>query len=269
MKIKGIAARFLSGAWLGKQSQRTNRQAVLAPELDTGQEDITAVVIHCGESTLDACLAALSAQTRPIPIRIVADVHPLPASLDAALDVCETKWLLVVDADTIVAPDCVAVLGSHLVGDVGVIIGMLEDKVYGVIGGLRLMDAQTLNEAHFRHPVDDRYPDRKAINFLEARGLKRIVLGDVVGRHDPYQTDFETFRRFYGTYQKRSRQEHNAMPHAQAILEYFSRTGDVRGSYFMFAGLVCGTFQEAQPVRDYILDEEQRSRYLSVAEKYK
>jgi hypothetical protein len=229
--------------------------------------EITATIITCGESTYTRCLSAARSQTTPVVIKTVRDVHPLNASLDAALDSCETKWLLMVDADTILNPYCVELLSRHLKPGVGMVVAKLFDKVYGVIGFLRLVDAETLKEHRFTHPHDTPNPDRAARDFLVERGLRRVVLNATVGTHDPYGTPFESFRRFYGTYRKRDAEEQHMGTHLSFILKYACRNRAWNEVYYMIAGLVCAAIVDSERTRDYVSDSQMDQLFHAISEK--
>lgn len=230
-------------------------------------DELTVVLISCGETTYDKCLAAINNQTIPVIIKTVRDVHPLSASLDAALDACDTKWLLMVDADTIIHPYCVEVMCGKLKPGVGMVVAKLFDKVYGPIGYLRLVDAGTLKKHQFRHPKNDPYPDRKARDYLLQQKLKRVVLKSTLGVHNPYGTSFEAFRRFYGTYRKRDSSERRMDVHVQYILKYAGRSKAWREVYYMMAGLVCGALVDPDKPRDYKDDSEMLRHFEAISQK--
>ncbi len=232
-------------------------------------EDITAVVIACGESTYEQCLSSVKNQSIPVNIKTVCNISPLSASLDAALDACDTKWLLMVDADTILKPYCLEVMGRHLKPGVGMVVAKLYDKVYGVIGYLRMVDAEMLKRHEFRHPENNPCPDRSARDFLIGKGMKRTVLNSVVGDHDPYATYFEAFRRFYGTFRKRDSSEHHIEPHVSYILKYGCRTKSWTEAYYMMAGLICGSITDATKPRDYTGDLQMQEHFQAVIAKDK
>ena len=230
-------------------------------------DDLTAIIIYCGESTYDQCLSALRNQTVPVKVKIIKDIHPLSASLDAALDACETKWLLMVDADTIIHPYCVELICRNLQPGIGMVVAHLLDKVYGVIGFLRMVDAESLKKHGFRHPENDPYPDRRARDFLLGLGLKRIVLSAILGIHNPYATNFEIFRRFYGTYRKRDSNEQQMKTHVVHIMKYANRKKAWSEAYYMMAGLVCGAMANPANTRDYIQDEEMQQYFQAISKK--
>lgn len=229
--------------------------------------DITAVVITCGETTYDQCLSSVNSQTVPVEVKTVRDVHPLSASLDAALDCCDTKWLLMVDADTLLKPHCIQIMSRYLKPGTGMVVANLYDKVYGVIGFLRLIDAETLKNHNFRHPENYPYPDRAARDFITQQGLKRVVLKSVVGTHNPYPTHFETFRRFYGTYRKRGISEQDMGAHVRFVLKYGCRTRAWTEVYYMMAGIVCGAMADDTKTRDYVDDAQMQDFFNAVASK--
>ena len=209
-------------------------------------------------------------QHLPVRIRVVRDVHPLPLSLDAALDSCETEWLLTVDADCILQPYCVERLWSHVDPGTGCVTGMLEDKVYGIIAGVRLLRVRPLKDIGYKYPLNDPYVDRKPINVLEQMGLKRVILRDIVGTHNPYGTDFEVFRRFFGVYRKRAAldRECAARPHLESILRYARGGGNDKEIYYMVAGLACAALVSRDNPRDYIEDKELSSMFSAVSRRY-
>jgi len=231
--------------------------------------NITAVIIHCGESTFQKSLESVQKQSIPVPIKVVKDVHPLPKALDKALEICDTEWLVTIDADTILYRHALMTLMKPISPDIGAIIGKLRDRVYGVIGGVRLINAKILKEHGFRHPWDNPYPDRKAINFLEGLGLRRIILEEIVGEHNPYNTPFEAFRRFFGTYRKRGPVEQNAEFHFKAIINFAKRSGDFELAYFMMAGLICAALVDTSSPRDYIKDEQLYFFFEKISKFYK
>ncbi len=232
-------------------------------------KDITAVVITCGESTYEQCLSSVKEQTHLVNVKTVSNIHPLSASLDAALDSCDTKWLLMVDADTMLKPYCIEVMSRHLRPGVGMVVAKLYDKVYGVIGFIRMIDAKALQRHQFRHPENYPYPDRSARDYLIQKGLKRIVLNSVVGTHNPYATYYEAFRRFYGTYRKRDSKEHHMGAHVSYILKYGCRAKSYDEVYYMMAGLVCGAIADASNPRDYLVDTQMREAFQAVTSKDK
>lgn len=231
--------------------------------------DITAIVITCGETTYEQCISSVNSQSVPVKAETIRNVHPLSASLDAALDCCDTKWLLMVDADTLLKPHCIEVMRRYLKPGVGMVVANLYDKVYGVIGFLRLIDAETLRNHKFRHPENYPYPDRAARDFITQQGLKRIVLTSVVGTHNPYPTYFETFRRFYGTYRKRNSSEHHMGAHVRFVLKYGCRTKSWTEVYYMMAGIVCGAMADDSKPRDYVDDSQMHDFFSAVASKDK
>ena len=232
-------------------------------------KDITAVVITCGESTYEQCFSSVKRQTIPVNVKTVTNIHPLNASLDAALDACDTKWLLMVDADTILKPFCIEVMSRHLKPGVGMVVAKLYDKVYGVIGFIRMIDAEALKRHQFRHPENYPYPDRSARDFLIQKGLKRTVLNSVVGIHDPYATYYEAFRRFYGTYRKRDNSEHHMGAHVSYILKYGCRTKSWVDVYYMMAGLICGSITDDTKPRDYMADSQMQEHFQAITQKDK
>jgi len=230
---------------------------------------ITAVIFHCGESTYDACLKSLQEQTRTVRIATVRDAHPMTAAFDAGFDLCQTKWIALVDADMILYPRCIETLAGYTAADVGTIAGMLHDRVYGVIGNIKLMDAQTIKNQRFQHPPDDPYPERKAIYLLEGLGRKMLILHDkVLGEHNPYNTAYEAFRRFYGTYRKRGATARQAQEDFAAICRHARNESNAESAYYMMAGLVCAALADPSAARDYVADEEMKRMFQSVAQKW-
>jgi len=217
--------------------------------------NVTVCISRCGETTYDACLwSVLKQKTEPRILTTISNVHPMPAMMDESLARAETPWLMRVCADMILDPHCLATLWRHAQGrenEVAIVGANLRDRVYGIIGTVGLLNAGALKKFGYHYPRNDPRPDRHAIEFLVGLGYKVVTLDCVLGEHNPYATAYETFRRFYGTFQKRPR-HHSPHEHVQRIIAYWIKTRDNDGTWLMLAGLVSGAGRPNGEDRDYV-----------------
>jgi Glycosyl transferase family 2 len=158
--------------------------------------DITAVVLTLGEHTTGRALASLRAQTlAPGEVTLVRRVRPFHRALNVGAARVRTPFLLQLDSDMVLDPDCLERLRSAMTPEIGIVVGPLRDPVMGKITGVKLFRTACLVETSVR---DSMTPDVDHYVEIGQRGLLTQSLLPTVGAHLPDYTPAYT----YGTYRQ-------------------------------------------------------------------
>lgn len=169
--------------------------------------DVTAVILSLGESTLAECEAALDAQTC-VPaqrIHVLDEVMGFHAAFNSGADQVTTEFLLQVDADMILDPDCVEVLRGAMSPQSGASLGLLDDPVLGAIQGIKMFRTELVRR-HALPPTLTTDTDRIArfreegyrLTFAQRKSRAHGHAENVLGEHRPaYDDPAYLFGRFH------------------------------------------------------------------------
>lgn len=143
--------------------------------MSTQIEDVTAVVLTLGEPTTNAAIDALSRQTLvPCEVIVVRDVRPFHAALNAGVTKVKTPFLVQVDADMILDPQCIATLRAAARRDTGIVVGHLRDALIREAVGIKLYRTSCFQTAQLRDCIS---PDTEFAQEISAAGWKMVWVG--------------------------------------------------------------------------------------------
>ena len=166
--------------------------------------EISAFVLTLGEASTDKALEALERQTVPLKtIVTISGVTPLSRALKDGVARMHGDCFIQCDSDMILDPDCVEIMSAHLADDVGVVVGMLRDRIIGVIRGVKLFRRECFDSVKFPDTVT---PGSDLIKAIQSHGWRRAFATrgdngdggqrDTFGAHEPDYTPDYTFHRF-------------------------------------------------------------------------
>ena len=164
--------------------------------------DVTAVLLTTGESYTQRALDSIQRQTLlPCEIVVVRDVQPFHRALnEGASRVC-SRFLLQVDADMILDPDCLESLRGCMADGVGLVVGMVRDVLVGSTSGVKLFRTGYLRQIPFRNSIS---PDTDFIDEIFLAGWKTIFalrssdlsVRPTFAEHAPDYTPQYTFQKY-------------------------------------------------------------------------
>lgn len=164
-------------------------------------KNIVACVFSTGEHSEEQSIASIKKQPLPIiRIELIKNVCPISAASNAAIDMTQgTDYLLWVDADMILKPDCLASLVKLMSPHTLYALAPLKDPVFGKVGYIKLLNMQIVRQ------LDLKFRDVLGcdIDFCnQARVLDPSIqiesytlLRRPLGLHHPTYTARELFRK--------------------------------------------------------------------------
>ena len=115
------------------------------------KDDVTALVLTRGESTIREAVNSLYHQTMPLrDIVMVRDVVPFHKAINAGAARVKTPFFVQVDADMILDAHCIAALRNAVRRDVGIVVGRLRDALIDQVVGVKLFRTQCFRTCSFR-----------------------------------------------------------------------------------------------------------------------
>lgn len=164
---------------------------------------VTALVLSTGESTTDASIASVRAQSLPVDtIIVVRDVRPFHRALNSGVAQVTTPFFLQVDADMLLDPSCVARLRRAMRPDVGIAVGLLRDDLVELVVGIKLFRTACFANFRFGDSIspDTDFVDRIAIDgwrtvYVGRRRYSKRVPWQTLGAHRPDYSPLYTYRK--------------------------------------------------------------------------
>jgi hypothetical protein len=157
--------------------------------------DVGAVVLTVGEATTGRALASLTAQTLPLEeIEVVAGVRPFHRALTAGAEAITTPYVLQVDADMVLDPDCAEVLRAAMTPGVGIAVGLLRDALMGTVVGVKLFRRECFDLVPHR---DVLAPEVDFYERLDRLGWQTRYLLRHLGDHAPDDSAELVYGRYY------------------------------------------------------------------------
>ena len=147
---------------------------------DLVKSDVTAVVISSGEDTVLECLSALSLQSYPVKIKMITDIYPMSAAFNMMAEIADTPLVVQVDADMVLAPDCIERLVRGIKKSLGCVYrfsGQLEEPGFGPGGAVKIWRRSVLTKHRFK---DCRTVDRELDGRLRRRFLFQMLDANTV-----------------------------------------------------------------------------------------
>jgi radical SAM superfamily enzyme YgiQ (UPF0313 family) len=160
---------------------RTLRNAPAGP--GEVNPDVTAVICRTDEETFEDCLASLKRQTmRPGRIEVVDNVTPMHRAFNRMLERATTRYYLHVDADMVLAPDCVETLYDAMRKNEDCFLARayLKDDLLGRIPFVKLFDRERVGDARYRDTIGC---DRDFEGRIMGQGYAAVIVERVLGRH--------------------------------------------------------------------------------------
>lgn len=164
---------------------------------------ITAVVPASDDLKVDLSVESIARQTLQAveTVRVGGEVSPFHRALNHGAKQVRTEYLVQVDTDMRLDPNCFADLLGTIRPTVDVVVGQLRDPLLGRIQGVKLIRTQALRETPYRDHVA---PDR---DFVARRarvgGVLLVALAHerapqhTFGDHLPAYTPAYAFGRLY------------------------------------------------------------------------
>lgn len=171
-------------------------------------EEITAVVLTLGEPSFDRCIEALEAQSVQPAHRVVVGPEVrdgFHAAFNHGVSLVETEYVLQLDGDMLMDPDCVQILKGGMEANTGVSLGLLEDPLLGNIQGIKLFRTEVFRQKPFPPTLTT---DTDRIRDFGQEGYEIALVQrskpayghspDVLGHHQPpYEDPIVLFGRFF------------------------------------------------------------------------
>jgi glycosyl transferase family 2 len=167
------------------------------------ETDVSAVVLTLGEPSTSLALASLDHQThRLAEVITVQDMRPWHEAMNEGVRRVRTPFLVQVDSDMILDPDCVARLRKAARKNTGIVVGMLRDPLIGTVVGIKLFRTQCFGQVRMPDSIS---PDTDYGARVRAAGWKIAHVGrhfykrpknwDTLGEHSPSYTPEYTYRK--------------------------------------------------------------------------
>ncbi len=167
------------------------------------ESDVSAVVLTLGEPSTNRALVSLEHQThRLAEVITVQGTRPWHTAMNEGVRRVRTPFLVQVDADMILDPDCVARLRKAARNDTGIVVGMLRDPLIGTVVGIKLFRTQCFDQLRMPDSIS---PDTDYGAMVHAAGWKIAHVGryfykrprnwDTLGEHSPSYTPEYTYRK--------------------------------------------------------------------------
>lgn len=164
--------------------------------------EVAAFVLTLGERTTARALASLRSQTLPIEEIVVVDgVRPFHRAFNAGVQRTSAPFVLQVDSDFVLDPDCAQKLREGMAPRVGITAAPLRDPLIGPACGVKLFRREYLAPSPLRDAIA---PEVDLCRALERRGWHTRYLtakrqrphGHTLGAHRPQNT----LDHVFGTY---------------------------------------------------------------------
>ena len=164
--------------------------------------DTTAVLLTTGESYTQRALERIKRQTLlPCEIVVVRDVQPFHKALNQGASRVCSRFLLQVDADMILDPDCLESLRRCMADGIGLVVGLVRDVLVGPTSGVKLYRTDCLRQIPFQDSIS---PDTDFIEEIFLAGWKTIFALQSTGlsvrnafaEHSPDYTPQYTFQKY-------------------------------------------------------------------------
>ena len=134
----------------------------------TRKPEMTALLISLDEPCVERALASIERQTVPFADVVrVEGVRPFHRALNDGAARVKTEHFVQVDADMILDDDCVARLSECTHADVGAVIGMLRDPLYGRVEAIKLFRTSEVTRIGFGDSIS---PDTDFLSLMEKGG---------------------------------------------------------------------------------------------------
>lgn len=156
-------------------------------------DELTVFVITTGDEPLEACHAALDAQTCRFQRQEIAGVHPMGAAFQAMPDRCTTPYFVQVDADMILAPHAIETLHDAVRATppwIYMVAAKLHEEGVGQRGSLKCWKRSLFRWFSFR---DVRTVDRDLHRRTRRVGLRLRPIDDELGVHRATHSDYATY----------------------------------------------------------------------------
>ena len=145
--------------------------------------DVSAVLLHLNESTVEQARGSLESQTvAPQEIVFVSGVQPFGRAFNEAVSRVRTSWFLQCDADMELYPHCLETLLQHRQHEkVAVVVAHLQDPLQGRIRGVKLFRTRVCRQ----FPLSLERPDAETgqIARIQSEGWGLVTLEEVLGVH--------------------------------------------------------------------------------------
>ena len=131
----------------------------------TRKPEITALLLSLEEPSVERALASIARQTVPFADVVrVEGVRPFHRALNDGAARVTTEHFVQVDADMILDDDCVERLAECTHRDVGAVVGMLRDPLYGRVEAIKLFRTAEVTRIGFRDSIS---PDTDFLQLME------------------------------------------------------------------------------------------------------
>src|SRR5581483_3319902 len=156
--------------------------------------DVAAFVLTLGERTTARALASLRSQTLAIDEVVVVDgIRPFHHAFNAGVQRTSAPFVLQVDSDFVLDPDCAQTLRAGMTPQVGIAAAPLRDPLIGPVCGVKLFRRESLLSWPLRDTIA---PEVDLCRALERRGWQIRYLtarrprphGHTLGSHRPRNT---------------------------------------------------------------------------------
>lgn len=167
--------------------------------------DITAVVIHQHEPSLERALRSIRDQTlQPAEILMAdPDLSPVDRAVNEVASRVRTPFLVQVDADMVLDRDCFARLREAVADPPGVVQGHLRDPLVGRVWGIHLFPVDGFQGGGWSSSIS---PDADFLRRMRESGRPQMAILSFVGaepvrhtlgEHLPPYTNAYAFGRYY------------------------------------------------------------------------
>jgi hypothetical protein len=168
----------------------------------TRKSDVTAVLLSLGEPSSERALASIARQSLPFADVVRVDgVRPFHRALNEGAARVRTDFFVQVDADMILDDDCVERLAACTGPEIGAVIGMLRDPLYGRVEAIKLFRTADLTRLGFDDSIS---PDTDYLGRMERAGRYMVYAirhdrapehRHTFGEHRPEYEPLYTFER--------------------------------------------------------------------------
>ena len=166
--------------------------------------NITAVVLTVGEETTQRAINSVKEQTLPADdIIVIENVTPFHKALNWGASRVQTEFFVQVDADMILDPCCLQMLGQCMAPNVGIALGRLRDPMIGRTVGIKMFRKACFEKLQFPDSIS---PDTDFRDKLSDYGWARVSvlrfsgedkeLWHTLGEHRPTYSPHYTFSKY-------------------------------------------------------------------------
>jgi hypothetical protein len=153
----------------------------------TQKREVTAVLLSLDEPSVERALASIASQSLPFADVVrVERVTPFHRALNDGAARVRTEFFVQVDADMILDDDCAERLAACTRPEVGAVIGMLRDPLYGRVEAIKLFRTAELTRLGFDDSIS---PDTDYLGRMERAGRYMVY----AIRHDRAPEHWHTF----------------------------------------------------------------------------